>query len=356
MWSVSWKILVLICPLLIPPSIVGWLSVAHDITLQSNLTILTTTTLRTRSNTGRRCISRRWICYLFERPNGWQWMKKAWQKSFPFDSMRPKDKEGRIQIHVDFLRDDLHCEFREKMSQKTGHPGEFHRCSVLESEYRRMPQTSQVEKLGAVAIVQTSIPGGLPIDNIHGSLLGSICLCGFDHQASVCAVQSVCKWRCPVLLLGQDEIVHKQNSMAKRYWSVDEKQKLRKKKEGKGLMMSAFIDSYHGFRFPFLSHLHLFKHFQWSKFRDYSKDGYWTGTDFIDSTHTTIQKMTSIHPNFQIALEADQSSGHLKKEGTHLNVSNMNLEFRREAKSTSRFCLDGDLSRPNFGICHSQKG
>ena len=53
----------------------------------------------------------------------------------------------------------------------------------------------------------------------------------------------------PAFHVGQDETILKQNSLSSKEWIVDGESKLRKKTEGKGIMISALMDEIRGFGF-----------------------------------------------------------------------------------------------------------
>ena len=78
--------------------------------------------------------------------------------------------------------------------------------------------------------------------NLHESYEGS--LCQHNHEPTIC--------RChlPLYHIGQDESVYHSHSVQSEAWCVDSVQPLRKKNEGKGEMVSAFVDATRGFGFP----------------------------------------------------------------------------------------------------------
>jgi hypothetical protein len=53
----------------------------------------------------------------------------------------------------------------------------------------------------------------------------------------------------PAFHVGQNETIRKQNSLSSKEWIVDGESKLRKKTEGKGIMISALMDEIRGFGF-----------------------------------------------------------------------------------------------------------
>eukprot|EP01034_Spumella_vulgaris_P024865 gene24865-31254_t len=74
--------------------------------------------------------------------------------------------------------------------------------------------------------------------------LDSTFVCKYGHNARVC------KCYLPVVRIGQDEAVFKQNALSKRAWAINGIQELRPKNDGPGEMESAVQDEYRGFGFP----------------------------------------------------------------------------------------------------------
>jgi hypothetical protein len=113
------------------------------------------------------------------------------------------DLDPIVRIHVDYLDEDKHLEYRTHMMTTYGRPGEY-------------------------------------FYDI-GSQEWSCFLCHHRHNPNVC--------RCnrPIYHIGQDEAVFKQFAMSARTWSILGKTKLRPKPEGMGIMVSAVFDEWRGF-------------------------------------------------------------------------------------------------------------
>jgi hypothetical protein len=118
-------------------------------------------------------------------------------------------------------------------------------------------------------------------------------------------------------------------------------QKLRKKSDGKGEMVSAFQDCVRGFGFPIseeeLTKINSWRAAKYNNTKDaltespglrylvYGKDVYWNYERFSVQVNDLLDCFECLYPEYQLALEVDRSSGHTKKKVDGLTVEHMNL-------------------------------
>lgn len=214
-----------------------------------------------------------------------------------------------VKIHVDFLDEATHEEYRAHMMRKHGRPGDFF-YDIGSKEWACFP-------------------------------------CYYRHDMTVCK----CHW--PVYHIGQDEAVFKQFALSSRTWSVEGKTKLRPKTEGMGIMVSAVFDEWRGFGLPLtLEEITLINttfdaralaadtpppkklkvgespgpiFFQYGNGK--GKQGYWDGLKFQDQCNDFMDVVEIVHPDMQILLEVDHSSGHLKEQSDGLMVNAMGMKW-----------------------------
>jgi hypothetical protein len=159
--------------------------------------------------------------------------------------------------------------------------------------------------------------------------------CKFRHS------KENCKCHLPLLHLGQDEAIYKENAMSKKVWKIDGKSYLRPKTEGSGFMASAVQGCVSGFGLPVTAaQLELVNSRRATVakppleespgvvFIEYGKmkDGYWNYERFAEQVDGIIDVVEVLYPHLQLAFEIDQSSSHLKKKEDGLDAMNMNLK------------------------------
>jgi hypothetical protein len=219
------------------------------------------------------------------------------------------DLDPIVRIHVDYLDEDKHLEYRTHMMTTYGRPGEY-------------------------------------FYDI-GSQEWSCFLCHHRHNPNVC--------RCnrPIYHIGQDEAVFKQFAMSARTWSILGKTKLRPKTEGMGIMVSAVFDEWRGFGLQLTeSEVNLINNvreaaallagvpprkkiqvgdspglifFQYGNGK--GKQGYWDGVKFQEQCIDFMDVLEILYPDMQILLEVDHSSGHLKEQSDGLMVNAMGIRW-----------------------------
>ena len=220
---------------------------------------------------------------------------------FPDDVSELSDG-AEVKVHVDFLSEDYHTQYRTSSLNSKGYPGDYY-----------------FEK---------------------GDERWTMFKCLHRHE------KSTCKCCCPLYHIGQDEAVFKQNALPAYFWSVNGRSKLRPKTEGQGIMVSAVWDEFRGFGLPLTSEevekvnraretsgIPLIKEgespglifFQYGNAK--GKQGYWDGAKFQVQCADFIDVIETLHPNMQILLEVDHSSGHLKEQSDGLTVSTMNVKW-----------------------------
>lgn len=214
-----------------------------------------------------------------------------------------------VKIHVDFLDEATHEEYRSHMMNECGRPGEFY------------------------------YDIGCPE--------WSFFHCHHRHNVAVCK----CNW--PIYHIGQDEAVFKQFALSCRFWSIEGKTKLRPKTEGMGVMVSAVFDEWRGFGLPLTeSEIELINRtleervladgrippkkykvgespglifFQYGNGK--GKQGYWDGIKFQEQCNDFMDVLEILYSDMQILLEVDHSSGHLKEQSDGLMVNAMGMKW-----------------------------
>ena len=211
-----------------------------------------------------------------------------------------------VKIHVDFLSEECHTEYRTTSLCNKGYPGDYF------------------------------------FD--EGDTRWSMFQCLHRHDPSVCK----CTRR--LYHIGQDEAVFKQNALPACFWSVKGRSKLRPKTEGQGVMISAVWDEFRGFGLPLteeetdrINNARLTTtlppisygdspgliFFQYGNAK--GKQGYWDGAKFQLQCVDFMHVIETLHPDMQILLEVDHSSGHLKEQSDGLTVNTMNVRWGGKA-------------------------
>lgn len=162
--------------------------------------------------------------------------------------------------------------------------------------------------------------------------------CEHNHSPDTCR----CHMRCEHV--GQDESIYRAGVIPAKGWHVDSKGVKKSKSEGKGVMVSAFmqlsrkfgaklspderatINAYRETRGkpPLSPDYNPFCHyFEYGK----NADGYWTGEKMKAQTDDFLDAAEALFPDTQFAIEYDASSGHLYMGDGALVVGNMNLKW-----------------------------
>jgi len=160
------------------------------------------------------------------------------------------------------------------------------------------------------------------------------CRCGHDPE--------VCKCYLPLHHVGQDESIFKAYQRGKKVWKVCGVVGLRKKTDGPGQMVSAFQDEIRGYGFPMdKDELQKVNEFRASKGREplidtpgvryldcgSDKEGWWNWEKFEVQVIDFLDCFEVLHPNHQLQMKIDWSSGHAKFREGALNARDMNVEF-----------------------------
>ena len=195
-----------------------------------------------------------------------------------------------------------------------------------------VPESESTYQLLA-ALVRRVGADDAPMFEVHVDLLGDAALrnsipmggnvsieAGVGVRREDCshnAHGSNCKCHLPVYRIGQDESCYKQNALSARVWYIDNIGQLRKKSDGAGLMVSAFVDEIRGFGFPMTSD-QLLQVNQYRETRgrtaletspglrllDYgaNRDGYWTNEKFLEQCQDIIDCIHVLYPNHQVRI------------------------------------------------------
>lgn len=160
--------------------------------------------------------------------------------------------------------------------------------------------------------------------------------CVYGHH------KDVCRCHLPILHVGQDECIFKAFIYAALQWSIKGVSSIRKKTEGPGEMVSAFQDEMRGFGFPMtadeLARVNEFRKVRGRatldsspgvRFLNYgkNKEGYWDYDMFAKQVVDLMDCIEVLHPDWQLMLEVDWSSGHAKHLDGALNANTMNAKY-----------------------------
>ena len=220
------------------------------------------------------------------------------------------NEEDCIKIHVDFLQDDQHAEFRKTLLSNTGYPGEFYYDTLL---------------------VANACGDGLHIEFVNMPA-GA---CQYGHTV-------ICKCHLPIKGSGRDEKIFHDNAIPKRGWRYKSFFILLSKGAGVGLMVSGIVCSYRPYGFPMTADeldrvniaravleksplqcspgSRLFKYGNGK-----NREGYWTNEHIMEQKDDHIDCVEVLYPNHQIAIEVDWSNGHMKYNNDALRVADMNV-------------------------------
>lgn len=173
--------------------------------------------------------------------------------------------------------------------------------------------------------------------------------CKYGHR------QGVCLCHRPLFVVGHDESIFRAYSYSCFQWIVEGVRSLRKKCEGPGEMMSAFQDRIRGFGFPLtapeLEKVNVLREAHGRppltsspgvRFLCYgkNKDGYWDNEKFTQQCVDFIDAFEALHPDWQLCVEVDWSSGHAAHSPGSLNVTGMNVKYGGAQKTPRESTID----------------
>jgi hypothetical protein len=183
--------------------------------------------------------------------------------------------------------------------------------------------------------------------------------CKYNHGAN-CRCQSM------ILKVGQDEKIWFCETYKNKYWSFNGRMKPPKKSKGYGVMTSCFVDPIRGMgiqlhpnelnkvneyrsqynRLPLLESPGIV-FFRYGK----NREGYWNYETFYAQVNDVLDVYEALFPQYQIALEIDQSSGHLKYEDDSLQATNLNAKWggSQSVMRDSKIANESYLG-PNFKL------
>jgi hypothetical protein len=230
-------------------------------------------------------------------------------------------QEQFVMVHVDFLREDAHGEFRARMLKETGKPGHlFWYVPGSTGPDTNMPQP----------------PGWTPAD------------CRYKHD------EQVCKCHLPLLVFGQDESVFKANMQKKKLWSINGRHALRPKSDGQGTMFACWVTDVFGMGEISVSEDELaginnrramrgreplsLKEAKNCTVRCLPKIGngvWWTSKEMNAACQDILDVMSISHPQWQICMEVDASMGHFAKKEGGLDATPTALGLGYGGKKTS---------------------
>ena len=158
--------------------------------------------------------------------------------------------------------------------------------------------------------------------------------CRYGHR------KGFCKCHLPLYQIGQDETVFKEFAYSVKQWIIRGLRGVRKKSDGRGKHLSGVQDEIRGAGFPMtaeeLATANAFRATRGRKpldcspgmrFLDFgkNKDGYWDYDKFLEQVVDLIDAFEAVHPDWQMMLEIDWSSGHAKHREGSLNTNSMNV-------------------------------
>jgi hypothetical protein len=162
-------------------------------------------------------------------------------------------------------------------------------------------------------------------------------LCPRNHTYEVCCCHK------PTLRIGQDESVYHSHAQSRKQWVVNGNRPLRPKGQGAGEMWSLFTEHVRrGFGIEMtmteLARVNTARaEINWKPLIESpgarclvygkNKEGYWDYNHMEIQTRDVIHAYEVLHPQFQIVLEMDWSSGHAKKASGALDASNTGIYF-----------------------------
>ena len=164
---------------------------------------------------------------------------------------------------------------------------------------------------------------------------------------------AACRCHLPVIGTGQDESIFHSNAMSVIVWKVNGKGQLRKKGQGEGRMVSAFVDSARGFGLPMtddelaainasrtardpqaepLTESPGLRYLKYGKMTTAAgttsgKEGSWDNEKMVQQTIDYMDAAEVLYPGHQIHFQFDWSSGHSKRSDDGLCVGNMNWGY-----------------------------
>jgi hypothetical protein len=239
-----------------------------------------------------------------------------------------RGEELFTKIHIDFLDVDSHSAYRKTCLDKIGDPGRYY---------------YDTDQSGNLIIPETE--------------------CQYEHGRN-------CKCYCKILKLGHDEKIWFSESQNRSAWTMTAP-----KNKGVGVMTSAFVDPYRGMGLPLSAEelervnthrrlkgrSNLIKSPGLTFFRyGVHKDGYWNYQCFYDQLVDVLDVIEVIYPTYQLVLEVDQSSGHMKYEDDALITSRLNVGWggsqplMRDSRISSQDYL-GNQSPAMFQVGEIQK-
>eukprot|EP01043_Picozoa_sp_COSAG02_P043525 COSAG02_NODE_3799_length_6215_cov_11.385710_1_plen_882_part_00 len=164
---------------------------------------------------------------------------------------------------------------------------------------------------------------------------------------------AACRCHLPVIGTGQDESIFHSNAMSVIVWKVNGKGQLRKKGQGEGRMVSAFVDSARGFGLPMnedelaavnashtahdpqaepLTESPGLRYLKYGKMTTAAgtasgREGSWDNEKMVQQTVDYMDAAEVLYPGHQIHFQFDWSSGHSKRSDDGLCVGNMNWGY-----------------------------
>ena len=253
-----------------------------------------------------------------------------------------EELEGdKIQVHVNFIsdKDGAYLRYRRGRYTATGEAGDY--------------------------LFERGTDGRFVIPNDLSDLLRfNLLQCTSAHDTASC--------RCmfPLFSLGQDESIYNAYAEPKCDWVINGQQKLRKKTEGQGIMVTVMVSDkgiglgkklttsdliiINAFRArngkeP-LTQDPSFILFEYGQ----HKQGYWNSDMFCKQITDVLDCLEHLWPNSQFCIEVDHSSGHTKKREDGLCAVRMNKDWggkQPEMHETEikQGCL-GDNQVPRYAV------
>ena len=257
-----------------------------------------------------------------------------------------QELEGdKIQVHVNFIsdKDGAYLSYRRERYTTTGEAGDYLFERGADGKF----------------IIPVEVSELLQYDLLQ---------CTSAH------VVASCRCMFPLFSLGQDESIYNAYAEPKCDWVINNQQKLRKKTEGQGIMVTVMVsDKGIGLGRKLTdTDLIIINAYRQRNGKepltqdpsfilfDYGqhKEGYWNSDMFCKQVTDVLDCLEHLWPDMQFCIEVDHSSGHTKKREDGLCVVRMNKDWggkqpEMHETTITEGCL-GNQRVPNYEVGDTQ--